>query len=170
MNEWTCADLILKYQFNGDPKLLGEVVEMLMPLVESQIHVYAAFEEWEIVRSDCAYKLLQILPKFDPTRGRVFSFITFAIRNFLLSRGQKLAGRRSRESVTDPVTLERMSDARPTFSGLSDEQEELVERIRGLVYDRPPWQWGSRWKPIGTIERRRWNPRWQWQEIGTVAA
>jgi hypothetical protein len=174
-NELEVVDLILRYQRSGgDEAIFARIIYASLPLIDSSIRHYSPQSpaDFADVRGDLILKLAELLRKYDPRRGKVFSFFTRSIKNFLVNNFHATVRRRTRFQLTDNEELfdgldERASD--PEEPKL--ESEEFLERLRELL--RPEtygWHWRWRWQRKGRLPLPAWGAEWRWKRLGTMAA
>ena len=106
-DERRIAELIVRWQRDGDGETFAEIIRASLPLINHLIYKYSAQsrDDFAEVRAEVILKLSKALLKFDPARGKAFTLYYFAIKRFLFSRFEKIAVRRSREVVTDPEVM-----------------------------------------------------------------
>jgi hypothetical protein len=172
-DERKVSELILKWQHRPSEEGFRRIIDVSLNLIDSLIRRYSwtGASDFGDVRHDVVLKLAELLPKYDPARGRAFTFFTVSIKNFLFSRFDRTLRRRGREVLTDFTRLEE--NAAP----VEEEEEEresarFLRRLRGLV-DREgwsPWQPGWRWRKAGRIVLTAPKREWRWRRKGKIAA
>jgi hypothetical protein len=184
-DERRIAELIVRWQRDGDGETFAEIIRASLPLINHLIYKYSAQsrDDFAEVRAEVILKLSKALLKFDPARGKAFTLYYFAIKRFLFSRFEKMAVRRSREVPTDPALMaERLGNWNSASDNWNDSfanwnefgqprraSEEFLERLRDLL--RPQaWQWKWRWQPKGTLPLPEWRPEWKWEKLGVLRA
>jgi hypothetical protein len=168
-DEGKVAELIVRWQRTGDEELLVSIIRGTLRLIDSIICKYSptSSSEFAEVRNEVILKLATLLPKYDPARGRAFSFFIFSIKYFLISRFHKTVLLRSREVLTDFSQWEETGAVAPPELPL--ESEEFEARLRELLRPRG-WQWRWHWQTKGRLPLPEWQPEWKWQRQGKIAA
>jgi Sigma-70 region 2 len=168
-DEGKVSELIVRWQRTGEEEILASIMRGTLELIDSTIRTYSPSSpsEFAEVRSEVVLKLASLLPKYDPARGRVFSFFVLSIKNFLINRFRATVRRRSHEVLTDFSVFEETGAVAPPEIRL--ESEEFEARLRELL--RPQgWQWRWRWQSKGKLPVPEWQPEWRWKLKGKIAA
>lgn len=83
---------IAQYVNEADMSLKNKIFEVdvkpaLMKLIESQIYLYGFWriDDPDTLKNECLSNLYEILPKFDPTRGKkAFSYFNVVVKNWFI--------------------------------------------------------------------------------------
>jgi hypothetical protein len=171
-NELAVVDLVLRYQRTGDEELFARIIYANLPLIDSSIRRYSpqSASDFTEVRHELILKLATLIPKYDPRRGRAFSFFTHSIKNFLVSNFDRTVRRRSRFQLVDNDELFDRLDANPEEREEPLESEEFLARLRELVGPAPGWQWKWQWEAQGRLPIPAWRAEWKWKFVGKLAA
>jgi hypothetical protein len=91
-DEARIAPLILEWQQTREETLFSQIVEGSLDLIQTIIrhHHFFDYDEVDALTNDCVLKLRKALPKFQPARGRAFSFISVAVKHYLICRAQRI--------------------------------------------------------------------------------
>jgi hypothetical protein len=173
-NELEVVDLVLRYQRSGgDEEIFARIIYASLPLIDSSIRRYSpqSSADFADVRGDLILKLAALLPKYDPRRGKAFSFFTRSIKNFLVNNFHVNVRRRSRFQLTDNEELFDALDDRVSDPEEKLESEEFLERLRELLRSETyGWHWRWRWQRKGRLPLPAWRAEWRWKRLGTMAA
>jgi hypothetical protein len=99
--------LILAWQRTGNEDLFREIIEGCLDLIRVIILQHRFdYDELDALINDCTLKLRQALPRFRPERGRAFSFISVALRHYLIARVLRINNYRKRHLFVEQEALE----------------------------------------------------------------
>lgn len=117
----------------------------LIKLIESQMHVYGfnKIGDPEILKNDCLSTLYELLPKFDPNKGKkAFSYFNVVVKNWFIwkIRESSRAKRMASATVVDTVVSTDVASHDTNLVGPSYETE-LMEREFFLSLYKHMEQW-----------------------------
>jgi hypothetical protein len=170
-DEGKVAEAIVRWQRTGDEKILATIIEGCLKLIDFMIRKYSftSLSELPEVRNEVVLKLTRtLLAKFDPGRGRCYTFLFLSIKHFLFNRFDKTFRFRRRFVLTENGELPEL----PDNSGEPEkklESTEFLERLVALLHPQG-WQWRWRWQVSGKLPLPEWQPEWKWRLQGKIAA
>lgn len=118
----------------------------LLKLIESQMYVYKfnRLDNPEMLKFDCLSTLYELLPKFDPTKGKkAFSYFNVVVKNWFIWKIRE-AGKQSRNEslkIVDSLVSSEIAEHDQKFISASYE-DELIEKefFLSLYKDMDRWK------------------------------
>ena len=106
-DEGAAVELLTEYRKDPSPKLWNQLAKVFIPLVKCTITVGPHHPEYDDLLQEGIIKVMAAIPKFDPEKGRVYSFFSTCIRNKLNTALSSLS---NVETSTDPDVLDSSWD------------------------------------------------------------
>jgi hypothetical protein len=109
--------LILVWQRNHDPRLLTEIMQGCHELIRVVILLNKFQEEMEYddLYQEAAMRIVHALPRYNPARGRAYSFLLTVVTNRCLQQVQSCERRRRRETCWEPQDIARKGSVNPKY-------------------------------------------------------
>lgn len=118
----------------------------LMKLIESQMYVYKfnRLDDTGMLKNDCLSTLYELLPKFDPTKGKkAFSYFNVVVKNWFIwkIRESNKQSRTESVKVVDAINSADVAQHGQKFIAASYE-DELIEKefFLSLYRDMERWK------------------------------
>lgn len=117
-HEETVLALIRAYRANPSMDLMKKIVVECFPLIDSIILStrFTQYDQLESLRSECATKVMKMLPKYKESEGACFTFFSLGLKRMLFSVAKKFQHQAKNHS---------------------DIGEEALENLEGIVYVSP---------------------------------
>jgi hypothetical protein len=124
-------EVIARYQTQGVPESLGEIVRLSQTRAQTLIRFYktARYRPEDELLSDVNWKLLRSVSKFDPAKGSAFTFVSQVIWSTLSTSVMNARRNAKRYSELD----EKLTNKLPAAVEHYDAVDDLTHRIKAEV-------------------------------------
>lgn len=137
-DERAVVNLIRQYRVNPDDQLLNRrLFKAFLPLIEYMVSVPSDHQLYDDLVQEAMIKIHSTIPKFDPDRGKAYSFFSTVIRNKL---NTVLSSIDTKQISVDPDDFQNPTSYSEALSiGAYEIPDESEEKLSDLV-DNISWR------------------------------